>query len=551
MDSEARHPDTPGRLRVVDLRIGSERPLHLGGGFACVLAGAHARSAAARWIATTIAGPRPPGADGAMDIDDEMMSARRPHSPLLPLRAPAVLDLDVLRTLWRADCARRLELMAATQASHRSQRQRIDAELESVRVQAPPAAGNIRDAESDLTDFKAAAQAYVRVQSLLAETDALPAKSSSEALEIAEAWAANVALLRQREELGPRIDEDVETQEHRVTPAPTKDPAASVAVGEEVRAELERLHRAVVEAERRIFKHRRGPRSRAVARYNAAVAAERIALANAGVDSYETFVLGADESELESDDRAPRAPDEEHAAATDEAHAANSDLGVPRQEEWIAREQELRARARTLLGREPGDDLSSDLRALATDASARADRIRELADCLRGVGIEVIDVEEDVVGQARAFLRSPPSVHIPQTPTWRMMVAGSLVVPLGEVEKLEQRRAEQEDLLEEIGVEMLRLDSTRDSDLARLNPSDFVRVVEAMLHAYRAGEVLEGRLPLVLDGVLDGLDAEVRDAGVLALADADDAQIIVVTDDPEVTKRVSDAGGTIVRWPEP
>jgi hypothetical protein len=131
-----------------------------------------------------------------------------------------------------------------------------------------------------------------------------------------------------------------------------------------------------------------------------------------------------------------------------------------------------------------------------------------------------------------------------------MMVAGSSV-PLGEVEKLEQQRVEQEDLLEEIGVEMLRLDATRDAELVQLAPSDFVRVIEAMLDAYRAGEVLEGRLPLVLDGVLDGHDTEVRDAAVLALADADDAQIIVVTDDPEITKRVSDAGGTIVRWPEP
>jgi hypothetical protein len=548
MDSEARHPDAPGRLRVVDLPIGSDRPLHLGGGFACVLAAAHARRAAARWIATTIAGPPPPGSGDATDIDDELMSMQQRHSPLLPLRAPAVLDLDVLRALWRADCSRRLELMAATQASHLSQRQRIDAALESAHDRpAPPAAGRRADAPSDLTDFKAAAKAYVRVQSLLAEAEALPPEPPSEALEIADAWEANVELLRQGEAIGAPTGKPAETPERRARPAPIAETATSGAVSDEVRAELERLHRAVVKAETRIFTQRRGPRNRAVKRYNAAVAAERIALANAGVDSYATFLLGADERELDHDDRARRAPDEEPAADSDELHAENDDLGIPRREALTARSDELRTRARALLGHEPGDDLASELRALPTDAPTRADPIRKIADCLRGAGIDVLD---DVMGQARAFLQSPPSVHIPQAPTWPMMVPGS-VVPLGEVERLEQQRVEQEDLLEEIGVEMLRLDTTRDSDLVQLAPSDFVRVIEAMLDAYRAGEVLEGRLPLVLDGVLDGLDVEVRDAAVLALADADDAQIIVVTDDAEVTKRVSDAGGTIVRWPEP
>jgi len=51
--------------------------------------------------------------------------------------------------------------------------------------------------------------------------------------------------------------------------------------------------------------------------------------------------------------------------------------------------------------------------------------------------------------------------------------------------------------------------------------------------------------------VLDGLAADARDAAVLALARVDDMQVIVVTDDNTVTKRVAAAGGTIVRWPAP
>ena len=532
MDSEARHPDALGRLRVFDLGIGSERRLHLGGGFACVLAGTRERSAAARWIATTIVGSRSTASDDAIDIASEAMSMPRPQSPLLPLRAPAVLDFDVLRTLWRDDCARRRELMGATHASHRLELQRIDVALERVRaLQAPPPAPEGRR-DTDVSAFKAAAQAYVRVQTLLAAIDALPPEPSPEALELANAWEANVALLRQRGQLGAPPESDVDPADRGVPVARSPAATGSGAVGREARTELERLHRAVVAAEARIFKRRRGPRRHAVARYNKAVAAERAALARVGVDSYAAFLLGASEHEFESEDRARPAPDEEHAE---------------RVNELTARAQQLRARARALLGREPGDDLANDLRALPTDAPARADRIRELADCLRRAGVEVLD---DVVGRARVFLESPPSVHIPAAPAWPTPVARS-VVPLSEVETLERQRVEEEQLLEEIEVEMLRLDATRDADLARLAPGDFVRVVEAMLDAYRAGEVLEGHLPMVLDGVLDGVDGEVRDAAVLALADAGDVPVIVVTDDAEVTKRISDAGGTIVRWPEP
>src|SRR4051812_44843762 len=135
MDSEARHPDKPGRLRVVDLRIGSERrQLHFGGGFACVIADPESRSAAARWIATTIVGPPPTASEGS-PADAEPVW--RLQSPLLPLRAPAVLDRDLLQTLWRSDCARRLEVISASRESIRLERIRIGGELERVRIQPP------------------------------------------------------------------------------------------------------------------------------------------------------------------------------------------------------------------------------------------------------------------------------------------------------------------------------------------------------------------------------------------------------------------------------
>jgi hypothetical protein len=274
-------------------------------------------------------------------------------------------------------------------------------------------------------------------------------------------------------------------------------------------------------------------RKRAMEKYNAAAGAERAALAGAGVDSYAEFLL---------ESNAPT-PAERDAVPT-ERDAAKEVAARARLEE---RTKELRARARALLGREPGFDVAGELRAHLVESPARAAHVEELAALLRAEGFADAD---DVIAQARAFLAKPPSVHVPQPPTWAMLVAGS-EVPLAEIERIEQELAAKDEQLASLEVEAAHLVARRDADLLRLGPDDLVRVVGALFAAYRAGEVLEGHLPLVLDGVLDGLAADARDAAVFALAAVDDAQVIVVTDDEVVARRMSDAGGTIVRWPAP
>lgn len=88
--------DLSTRLRLVEVQTpGGALPL--GGGFACVLASPSARSAAARWIATTVVGPRPSGADGTIEIAGRFVSARSLPSPLLPPSAPSVLGQEALR----------------------------------------------------------------------------------------------------------------------------------------------------------------------------------------------------------------------------------------------------------------------------------------------------------------------------------------------------------------------------------------------------------------------------------------------------------------------
>jgi hypothetical protein len=198
-----------------------------------------------------------------------------------------------------------------------------------------------------------------------------------------------------------------------------------------------------------------------------------------------------------------------------------------------------------VLGREPGDDVAGELRAHLGPPPAFVARVEELARVLADDGPAGVD---DIIERARSFVAAPPSVHIPQPPTWAMRVSKS-EVPLSELEALEQQLLVQDELSGALDAEAARLAATRDVDLLRLGPDDLVRVVGALFDAYRAGEVLEGHLPLVLDGVLDGLAADARDATVRALAEVEDIQVIVVTDEETVTRLVREAGGTIVQWP--
>ena len=84
----------------------------------------------------------------------------------------------------------------------------------------------------------------------------------------------------------------------------------------------------------------------------------------------------------------------------------------------------------------------------------------------------------------------------------------------------------------------------------RLVGADLTNALEAVFNAYRSGRLLAGRLPLIIDGVLDGLTLDARERALGVFARAADVQIVVVTDDPEVMQSLSREGGTLVRWPD-
>jgi hypothetical protein len=311
---------------------------------------------------------------------------------------------------------------------------------------------------------------------------------------------------------------------------------SSGGVSGESRERVDRCHRDVVEAEARLFEARRKSRSEAVARYEAAVAAENIALHEAGADSYASFLVamaaGAAPTGDASTEDQPGAQREliDASAALD---AARREAGVTANEDLFQRGVELRARAERLLGRVVvGGDPPAELRALRIDAPGHRERVRELIDVLQAAGV----VRGDAIKTARELLAAEPTPE--RTPGW------------GVVEGLEEDHARYGRILADLETEIARLDGIYDADLDQIAPEDLAQVMESLLEAYRAGNLLGGRLPVVLDGAFDGLLPESRDAAIRVLSRNTDVQSIIVTDDLDVMKSLTAAGGTIVLWPE-
>jgi hypothetical protein len=535
MEFDSRNTDNSGRLRLIDVRLKTgDASMHFGGGLAGVYTTTSERSRAAHQIVATVMGPRPADASGSVDINGRIVSV---HSlPLVPLpaSAPAVLDRDDLNAHWQALCARRRGELAATHASRRLERHRIAAALDRARA---------REAgRADPNAFPAAVSAYpsqavssngvtaelrAQVRELMQTIDSLASVPSPEALALADAWDAHTAFLRARA-LEPAID--IEAAEERVKRARMAVAMSTAAITDQARDEIDRRHRDVVEAEARLFEARRKARGGAVARYEAAVAAEKVALSDAGVDSYASFLVALTGGGSPAEDR--HAAQQELISASTALDAARRAVGPSEVEDVHQRGVELRAHAERLLGRPVvGGDPPAELRAIRLEAPDRSARIRELIGVLEAAGV----TRGDALKSARELLSTEP----PERP-----VASTLV------DSLEEEQARHEHSLAVLEAEIARLDQIYDADIEAVAADDLGQVVESVLTSYRAGNLLGGRLPVVLDGALDRLTPEARDAAVTVLAGAVDVQSIVVTDDLEVMKSLTRAGGTIVLWPE-
>jgi hypothetical protein len=117
-----------------------------------------------------------------------------------------------------------------------------------------------------------------------------------------------------------------------------------------------------------------------------------------------------------------------------------------------------------------------------------------------------------------------------------------------EIAELEAERRAHDRQISEIEQEMARVGDLAALDVANLD--DLVPAIDALFAEYRAGTLLDGVLPLVIDGVLDGIGRDVRDRMIQQLVGVDDIQIVVVSEDPEVLQALAYAGASLVRWPE-
>ena len=327
---------------------------------------------------------------------------------------------------------------------------------------------------------------------------------------------------------------------------------SSGGVRPEARAEIDGRHRLVVEAEAQLFEARRRTHAQAVARYEAAVADEKVALADAGVDSYASFLMTMAGGDLSIGAAAQENARRELDAAIAELDAVHASGPLPTQAEFDARSVQLRARAERLLGRAVvGGDPPAELRALRVDSPGRSQRIDELAATLREAGI---DGGDDPLRVARELLatEAPPSesswvaaASLPRSD------ADAAAGRTQELDALERVQLHHERTIAELDAEIARLAAIRDAGLGSISATDVALVMDALVDSYRAASAAGRRLPLVLDGVLDGLSRDAREAALEVLAGSVDVQTIVVTDDLDVMMSLTSAGGTIVLAPEP
>jgi len=564
-------------MRVVDLRVSPGREFHLGGQLAGILTESRDRHAAASWVSSTIVGPRAAESDGSVDIDGTVVSLHTLPSPMLAPGQPRVVDQGLLWTQWRSSCARRRDELAASHASHRLERYRIEAALERARDR--PRGPALRAEPVPPEPDRASVPAPVsephtaptvdgdndggggtlrpQVQSLLAALDGLPAAPLPEGVLLAEAWEAHAALVRVRHAVEALPSADVEALERRVDAARASLAETSAGIPEHVRLQIEACHQGVVEAEAALFAAKRRHRSQAITNYEHAVAAELVTLADAGIDSYASFLLAIDEGTTASNlatRRLAQADLEDARAELDEALQVPD---MPTRAELEERGAQIFARASELLGHAPGSHPGAELRALRVPTEECTELLDELAAVLTAAGIVIAG---DVVDCARALLapRSPqpdpankdlPAGTPPPAEAVRVPSAAMTSARTVDVETLEQQRFAHDRALEQLDTALADIDAVYNADLRSLPAAELTRAVEVLLDRYRTGALMGGQLPLVLDGALDGLGRAAREAAVKALSHADDLQIIVVSDDVEVMQSVAQAGGTLVRWP--
>ena len=244
-------------------------------------------------------------------------------------------------------------------------------------------------------------------------------------------------------------------------------------VPEEARDEIDRRHRDVVESEARLFEARRKTRVEAVTQYEAAVEAEKAALARGG----RRLVCIVSRRDC-GRHRASRGERGRAAGARRREHR-------PRRRAVGCRRERHRGAARRVgsscvhapsaswAGRSSAATRRRSCERSGSSRRTRSERVRELIEVLQAAGV-------DAATPSRRRASSWPRIR----PTAR---------PVGAiVEGLEEEYARHERILADLESEIARLDQIYDAEIDRIAAADLAEVMESLLDSLPLREPARG-----------------------------------------------------------
>ena len=536
----------PGaRLRLVSLRIAGSQ-MSFGPGLACVSVDARIRPKVALGLARAVSGPRPAGTDGIVEIAGRLVTLSSLPAPLLRASAASVVDRALLDDLWHDLCTYRRAGLERAQAERRLLRRQDAAALARTHDRARELDARVAAAPDPPSD-----EITPRIELLLDTIERLAPVASAQALALADAFDE---LARRPSPPADLAAAGLAAAHARVATARIAAARACGGVRPHARARIDECHRAVVAAESALFESRRKDRAGARARYQEALAEERAALTEGGVDSYAAFLVATAQGAASVDLEARLRAELELADAEAELREASS---KPPASEVAGEGSELRDRAAVLLGRAPGDDPASELRTLRVEHPDAPARRAELGALLVDAGeaspgdvtvANVVAIAEAVVRARRARLPvvAGEAEPAPLVPAPEFLEARAALEE--ETAALVRADAEHERALADIEREMVRCDRLANTAVFSLPPDALPFLLDGLFERYRAGDLLGGRLPLVVDGAFDDLGPRRAASVALHLGALDDIQVIVVTADRELARLLARNDATTVAW---
>jgi hypothetical protein len=565
-----KHEDST-RLRLVELRSenGPVRTIRFSSKLTLVT-GFGPPDPLAQWISTSLAGPRPDDVEGVVEVAGRQVGLRDLPPMLLPPQSSIVVTDDDVLAARRAAIEPRYQRVHARRESVSGQRAREEsarsasagrfAALESRMAELEPsladtmerAASDTRRAET-MRALRAACNTYE-----LAEVAAR--QPHPEAIELAAEW---IVLQNQRRELmaiGPTMP--VAMARERVS-------AAERALDEARRRrattdDANRLHdaqRSVMEAERTApdaSGDGNGERDDAFAeggeQISTARAAEDAAIAELG-QTHVSLLLGL---------VAPRSHQHDVTIAETMLAGARNALSqaervdqLPAAAEIATRELDLRAKAASVLGRFPRDDVATELREFRPAQKSFDVARQALVEVTNASGISdeqmtdatAVRVVREWLAQQDAHPPVDHSERVVVLTEARDAVETELRAEAAELVAIAARLRDLDRTLSELAVQETRVAADLREELDTMSAADVEAALRNLLHEYASGQRTPGRMPVILGGVASVFEGD-RCEGTLQLLErvCDEVQLVVVADRPAVEAWVRRLGPSASVW---